>query len=250
MPLLRTLIRSLLYLPYNFRKLTGTGPFNGQIARFVDPARLTGANPLKAALWRHRVKQQHESSCSVASIAACLNAIRELQSPDAPLISQAELLKRVRTANWPQRMSDRGDNGKRGLPLFLLGRIVEDSLAAFGLAASAVDTVLTSRDPEKAPRLRQELLRRLQRFETGGDLLLIAHFDQGSFLPTLNIPHISPVGGFDDASGRVIVLDVDPDLALPYAIELDTFYQGLSCNFLHVFKPFGYGSGGYVAITL
>lgn len=250
MPLLRTLVRSLLYFPYSYRRLTGTGPFNGRVARFVDPVGLAGTNPLKAALWRHHVKQLHESTCSVASIAACINAIRELRTPDAPLISQAELLERVRTANWQQRMSDRGDNGRRGLPLPLLGRIVEDSLAAFGLSVSMVETVQASRDPAQSPRIRHELRQRLLRFETKGDCLLIAHFDQGSYLPALNIPHISPVGGFDEASGRVTVLDVDPELSRPYCIDFDTFYRGLSCNFLHIFKLFGYGSGGYVAITL
>lgn len=250
MPLLRTFIRSLLYLPYSFRRMTGTGPFNGRVARFVDPAQPPAHNPLQAALWHHHVKQLHASSCSVASIAACLNAIREVQTPSAPPISQAELLARVRTANWPQRMSDQGDNGKRGLPLFLLGRIVEDSLAAFDLAASAVETVQASRDPAQAPGIRHQLLQRLRRFEKAGDCLLIAHFDQGSFLPALNIPHISPVGGYDEASRQVTILDVDPELAQPYSIDLDTFYQGLSCNYLHVFRVFGFGSGGYVAITL
>ncbi len=250
MPLLRTLIRSLLYLPYGFRRLTGTGPFNGRVARSVDLSRQHPHNPLQAALWRHHVKQLHASSCSVASIAASLNAIREVQAPSAPFISQAELLSRVRTANWPQRMSDQGDNGKRGLPLSLLGRIVEDSLAAFNLPAGTVETIRASRDPDRAVGIRHHLNQCLYRFETAGDCLLIAHFDQGSFLPALNIPHISPVGGFDEASRRVTILDVDPELAHPYSIDLDTFYRGISCNFMYIFRVFGYGNGGYVAITL
>jgi len=250
MPLLRTLIRSLLYLPYAYRRLTGTGPFSGQVAGAVDLSRQQPHTPLQAALWRHHVKQLHASSCSVASIAACLNAIREIQAPAAPPISQAELLTRVRTANWPQRMSDQGDQGRRGLPLFLLGRIVEDSLAAFDLSTTAVETIQASRDPDRAPGIRHELELLLNRFETDGDCLLIAHFDQGAFLPALNIPHISPVGSFDATGRRVVILDVDPELAHPYTIDLDTFYQGVSCNVLHLFKPFGYGSGGYVAITL
>lgn len=250
MSFLRTLIRSLLYLPYGLRKVTGTGPFNGRVARYAELSPQHAHNPLQAALWRHHVKQLHASSCSVASIASCLNAIREIQAPTAPPISQAELLAAVRTANWPQRMSDQGDNGRRGLPLFLLGRIVEDSLAAFDLEVTAVETIQASRTPDRAPGIRQELHRRLHRFETAGDCLLIAHFDQGSFLAALNIPHISPVGGFDEASRRVTILDVDPELPCPYSVDLDTFYKGISSNFMHIFRVFGYGSGGYVTIML
>lgn len=245
----RILIRALLYLPYGLRRLTGTGTFNGKVARFAEQPNSAASPPLKAALWQNHVKQYHESSCSVASIAACLNAVRALRQPSTPLIDQMELLSRVRTANWKERMSDRGDNGRRGLPLELLGRIVKDSFAAYGLEGVAVATVQTSRAPDKAPAMRQELRARLLDFEKGR-CLLIAHFDQGSFLPALNIPHISPVGGFDAGSGEVVILDVDPEVPRPYSVSFDVFYRGLSCNYLHVFRPFGYGSGGYVLVNL
>jgi len=245
----RALIRALLYLPYSLRRLTGTGSSGGRLARPVERPPIAN-NPLQAALWRHHVRQQHASSCSVASIAACLNAMRSLQQPAAPPIEQHELLARVRTANWPERMSDRGDNGKRGLPLPLLGRIVEDSIAAFDLAAASVETVQVSREPDKAPGMREELRERLLDFADSGNCLLIAHFDQGAFLPGLDIPHISPVGGYDAVSGEVTILDVDPEVPRPYSVSFDTFFRGLSCNYLHFFRFLGYGSGGYVLIRL
>jgi len=58
------------------------------------------------------------------------------------------------------------------------------------------------------------------------------------------------VGGFDPVTQRVTLLDVDPSLPLPYRISFDTFYKGISTNYNHVFKPFGYGRGGYVYIQL
>jgi hypothetical protein len=70
------------------------------------------------------------------------------------------------------------------------------------------------------------------------------------FVPTLNIPHISPVGGFNAQTGDVLVLDVDPSLPCPYQIGFQTFCRGLSSNYHHVFRPFGYGSGGYVYVKL
>ena len=60
-------------------------------------------------------------------------------------------------------------------------------------------------------------------------------------MPTLNIPHISPVGAYDSAAGRVTMLDVDPEQKNPYAVDFDTFYQGLSCDYHHVLEAYGYG---------
>jgi len=45
------------------------------------------------------------------------------------------------------------------------------------------------------------------------------------------------------------MLDVDPAQEKPYRITFDTFYKGLSSNYNHVLKPFGFGSGGYVFVN-
>jgi hypothetical protein len=68
------------------------------------------------------------------------------------------------------------------------------------------------------------------------------------FLRTLNIPHISPVGGFDTKNGDVTILDVNIQQERPYKIPFDTFWKGLFSNYHNVLKPFGYKSGGYVFI--
>jgi hypothetical protein len=58
------------------------------------------------------------------------------------------------------------------------------------------------------------------------------------------------VGAYDAATGRVTVLDVDPDQEHPYEVTFNRFYQGLSTDYHHVFDAFGYGSGGYVYIRI
>jgi hypothetical protein len=132
--------------------------------------------------------------------------------------------------------------------LQLLGQVVKDSIAAYGLKVHTVDVVQTPKKiPLRSP-IRTRLKNRLQDFDRHGNGLIIVHFDQGTLVPTLNIPHISPVGAYDAVTDRVTMLDVDPEQENPYQVDFGTFYKGLSCDYHHVFEAFGYGSGGYVYI--
>ncbi|MGA6924768.1 MAG: phytochelatin synthase [Desulfosarcina sp.] len=250
MNLLRRLIQPYLYLRYGFHRLTGTGAFASDRARTVDAAVHPQWNPLKQAIWRYHVKQFHDSSCSVATVVACINAIRSLDHNGMRPLGQADLLERVTTGHWKERMSDGGYRGRRGLPLQLLGRVVEESIAVCGLRVLGVDVVQTPKACPSGSPIRAILKKRLQDFDRHGAGLVIAHFDQGAWVPTLDIPHISPVGAYDAASERITMLDVDPEQHRPYEIDFETFYKGLSENYHHVFDAFGYGSGGYVYIRM
>ena len=250
MNLRRIIIHTYFYIPYFFHKITGTGAFGRPDAEYISDPIQTGGNMLKAALLKHHVKQYHEASCSVATVVSVVNAIREKQTGEPVPISQMDILEKVRTAKWKERMSEKGDNGKRGLPLPLLGRIVKSSLDAYGIKYKTIETIETLKNFGLSEKIKKDLRNRLIDFETKGDCLIIAHFDQGAFLRTLNIPHISPVGGFDVETGDVTILDVDPQQEKPYKITFDTFCKGLFSNYHHVLKPFGYKSGGYVFVKL
>ena len=250
MNLHRLLIQVYFYARYGFHRLTGTGGFKNGLAYPDHTTADRRFPPLKQALWRYHVKQFHASSCSVASVVACVNAIRALKEGSIQPIGQADILERVTAGHWKARMSDEGYRGRRGLPLPLLGQVVKESLTVYGLKVRRVDTVQTPKDESPRSPVRSLLKRRLREFDRQGNGLIIAHFDQGAFVPTLNIPHISPVGAFDADAGRVTLLDVDPDQKRPYQVSFDTFYTGLSADYHHVLNAYGYGSGGYVYILL
>ena len=250
MSLRRIIIHTFFYSLYFFHKITGTGAFGRSEAEYINHPVNAGGNPLKAALLKHHVKQYHEASCSVATVVSVINAIREKQTGKHVPMSQMDILEKVRTAKWKERMSEKGDNGKRGLPLPLLGEIVKSSLDAYGIEYTTVETVEAPRNSGQSEKVIKELKKRLSDFETKGDCLLIAHFDQGAFIRTLNIPHISPVGGFDTKNGDVTILDVDPQQEKPYKITFDTFCKGLFSNYHNLLRPFGFRSGGYVYIKL
>lgn len=250
MNLLRNLIRPYLYARYGVHRVTGTGAFQDGGVRPVKACAQAGWNPLKQAIWKFHVKQLHDSSCSVAAVTSCINAIRFVQNGHSDPIGQAGILERVTTGHWKERMTDGGYRGRRGLPLPLLGQVVRDSIAAYQLTVRAVDIVQTPKTSPPGSALRKTLKKRLRDFDREGSGLILAHFDQGALVRTLNIPHISPVGAYDAATDQVTMLDVDPEQETPYEVDFDRFYGGLSTDYHHVFQAFGYGSGGYVYVQI
>lgn len=250
MRLFRRFLHAWLYLPYGYRRLLGTGPFGRHAVVRVNAAARSPSNAVIQALWKHRVKQYNEASCSVASVATVVNALREIQGIAGPPLRQQDLLDAVRTVRWKERMAAGGDNGRRGLPLPLLAAVVESSLDVYGIGYRLVETIPATRKKDAAKAVRTVLLRRLRAFARNGSCVLIAHFDQGAVVPTLNIPHISPVGDYDSRTGRVTILDVDIDQERPYRISFDRFHAGLASDYHGFFRPFGYGSGGAVCIHL
>jgi hypothetical protein len=237
-------------LPYYFHRLTRTGAFTNGPGGMVRESQPAAGNALKRALWRHYVKQYHESSCSVAAVATVINALGEVTRGAADHVTQMDLLDRVRAGNWKKRMSPEGDDGKHGMPFGLFGEVVKGSIDAFQIPVLSVETVdlRKSRLPE---REKKALLRsRLEAFETQGDGVIIIHFDQGAYVPDLNIPHISPVGGYDSATGRVTIMDVDQGQSGPYSVSFDRFYRGISKPYPFPFRLGEMSNGGYIYIRL
>lgn len=248
--IIHTTIHTYLHIPFYYHKLTRTGAFdNGVVEMVREPMPATGTS-LKRLLWKHYVRQYHEASCSVASVATVINALGEGINGQSEEITQMDLLDKVKTGNWKKRMSPEGDDGKRGLPLALLGEVVKGSLEAFQIPFASIETVDPQQEPLPAQEKKETLRNRLREFETLGNGVIIAHFDQGAFIPELNIPHISPVGGYDDRTDRVTVLDVDRYQSTPYTIPFERFYWGISKKYLQPFRFFGLSNGGYVYIRL
>jgi hypothetical protein len=246
----RCLIQAYLYLRYHFHQLTQTGAFGSKGAKFIDNFDTINGHALKKALFKYYIKQFHESSCSVASVVTVINAIRSTQKRAFIPITQMEILEKVRTAHWKERMGPNGYHGRRGLPLSLLEKVMADSFAVYQVNYRKLMAVQMKKNSRRTSYLKKELLDRLITFEKQGRSVIVAHFDQGVYLKSENIPHISPIGGFDQSSGLVTILDVDHFQPNPYQIDFDTFYSGLASDYHHVFRPFGYNSGGYIWIQL
>lgn len=250
MHLIRWAIRPYLYTRYYFERWTRTGGFGSDPARSITDSYTPDGNWLKDGLHRYHVKQFHESSCSVASVVSAVNTLKEHQSKIWTPITQHDLLDNVRAAHWKERMGPNGYKGRRGLPLNVLGEVVEASLKVYDIQYKTVEIIQTTRHRNTIDQTRQQLENHLIQFEKDASCLLIAHFDQGSLLPEMHIPHISPVGGYDPETKMVKMLDVDAEVPHPYEISFDRFYSGLSTDYNAVFRHYGYAEGGYILIRL
>ncbi|WP_020590168.1 phytochelatin synthase family protein [Desulfobacter curvatus] len=244
------IVRTYLTLRYFFHWATRTGSFGPGQAKHMTPSPgLSKGQSLQAALFRHHVKQYHESSCSVASVVCVVNVLRERYRCPGPIVTQPAILEKVRTAHWKERMGPDGYEGRRGLPLAVLTAVVEDSLRIYDIPFKKVEMIQGCLGQGRT-RVRQQIRGHLKNFQFLDNCLIIAHFDQGTFIKEMNIPHISPVGGFDPSTGLVTILDVDPDQESAYDIPFNRFYKGIATRYAGVFRPFGYDCGGIVVIHL
>jgi len=242
------IVRPYLVIRYFLHWATRTGSFGpGQARHITSFSGLSRGQSLQAALFRHHVKQYHESSCSVASVVCVVNVLRERYGCPGPTVTQQDILEEVRTAHWKERMEPDGYKGRRGLPPEVLTAVVQDSLMAYDVPFKKVEMI---QGTLTQGRESQQILRHLKNFQFLDNCLILAHFDQGTFIKELNIPHISPVGGFDPSTGFVSILDVDPDQELAYGIPFNRFYKGIATPYAAVFRPFGYDRGGVVVVHL
>ncbi|PIE62428.1 MAG: phytochelatin synthase [Desulfobacter postgatei] len=245
------IVRTYLIIRYLFHWMTRTGSFGPGQARYnTRPFKPSSERQrLQTALFRHHVKQFHESSCSVATVVCLVNVLRERYKCPGPTVTQQAILEKVKTAHWKERMEPDGYQGRRGLPLGVLTAVVKDSLITYNLPFKMVEMIQGDLNQDSAG-LRGQLLGHLENFQFRDNCLIIAHFDQGCFVKELNIPHISPVAGFDPSTGLVSILDVDPEQKLGYEISFNRFCKGISTRYAGVFRPFGYDRGGVVVVHL
>ncbi len=207
---------------------------------------------ISRALLENFIPQFSPSSCSVASAATVLNAamVHLGLSGDGKRITQREILEKINTVNWKERVGKSGYQGRRGLPIELLGTALESCFRAFGIPFREIQTIPLTRRTNHLGLRKKELHSRLTAFHQQENSFIVAHFNQGVFIRGLHLPHISPVGAYNPAQKSLLILDVDPDQPAPYWISLDTFFEGLCWDYGGILKPYGYSGGGYVWIRL
>lgn len=154
--------------------------------------------------------QATSSACSLASVAMAVNALRGLPpGSEDELVTQAGLLEAVADEAWTARNAEGGD----GVLFEDLVAAVQKSLAAYGLADAAIEAFEPEDSgPESLARLRAILAEN----EASARDVVLAYFNQGVLTGDWDGPHISPIGAYDAASARVLVMDVDRQWYVPY----------------------------------
>jgi len=192
----------------------------------------------------HYQGQEKPDSCSVAAVAMVMNAIARteggLKASDANF-RQDRLLEEVRAARWKERVTAKGWEGRKGLTLAELEEVTAAALKTYGLAGWTV----SRRAFEAAtPQALGELRGILAANEASADDFVIVHFLQDKLTDDPGGPyaHISPVGAYDAASDRVLILDVDREYYSPYWVGLERLLVALSS------RTAAYGHGGLLIV--
>lgn len=187
----------------------------------------------------HYTGQNNNLSCSVAAVATVLNAIArtegDLRASDANF-QQAQLIDDVGAAHWKERVTGSGWNGRAGLTLAELEEVAAEALKRYGITGWTT-SLRSFRDV--SPEALDDLRAILEANEGSADDFVILHFLQDRLTDDPGGPyaHISPVGAYDAASGRVLILDVDREYYGPYWVGVERLLAALSART----PPFGYG---------
>lgn len=153
--------------------------------------------------------QSTDSACSLAAIAMLINALRGLP-PFAtdPLVTQKGLLTAAAKPEWAKETAAGGS----GVTWQGFVGYVSRSLEAYGLDAEI--EVLKPADNSQATL---DAVRRLLTDNEVSDRdIVLVYFNQGVLTGDWDGPHISPIGAYDAARRRVLVMDVDRQWYVPY----------------------------------
>lgn len=190
--------------------------------------RATGSAPDFWSLVPFYVPQFNDFSCSTAAVTMVVNGFlhpagRTLADTERN-VTQADLLARVREIPWQELVSPAGSRGRHGLELGELAMATKCSLDQYGLADGCVEIF------EFAAGDLAGLRQVLARNEADAHDYLLAHFVQDELTGARGgpYPHVSPVGAYDAASGRALILDVDRDWYEPYWVSAEDLLRALT----------------------
>jgi hypothetical protein len=224
------------------------GPKGNPIATPLSSEHTFLGNSISSPFWRlmpYYVPQNNEYACSAAALSMVVNGILRAQNAGLrdsdKIITQADLLDKVRKENWKERLSKEGYNGKHGLTLDQLESVTREALAVFSLTNCAAEKVSFGKTPERDLTALRDIL---AASELSGDFLII-HFVQDDLTDAAGGPyaHISPIGAYDSKTKRVLILDVDREWYEPYWVSDEALLKAL------VHKTEHWGQGGIVRVS-
>jgi Phytochelatin synthase len=191
---------------------------NGKYAPWVSLLRedsgylRTAPAPAYWALAPYYVGQFTETACSLASAVMVVNAGRAdmARSAGSKLVTQPSLLDTVGSDLW--RAGVATDDG-HGVGLLQLQGLLAAGLRAHDLTAEVAAVPLEQRTEEATARFRTVL----RAGEAAPGQFVIAHYYMATVIGSGDYGHFSPLGAYDAARDRVLILDV-------YRVELEPYW--------------------------
>ena len=156
------------------------------------------------------VKPQFTSSaCSIASVTAVLNGLAGLPArAEDTVVSQTDLLDLTDSAEWAGLSAEGGD----GVTFEQLHGFTQAAVTAREMPLAVTVFRPQTDDAATLDALRAALAAN----EGGAEDAILVYFNQGVVTGDWDGPHISPIGAYDAASDRVLILEVDQEWYIPY----------------------------------
>ncbi|MCI0429283.1 MAG: phytochelatin synthase family protein [Rhodospirillales bacterium] len=215
---------------------------NGKYAPWVSLLREDSAYlrmapaPAYWALAPYYVGQFTETACSLASVVMVVNAGRAhtARSAGSKLVTQPSLLDAVGSDLW--RAGVERDDG-RGVGLLQLQGLLAAGLRAHDLPAAEVAAVpLVQHTDEAMARFRAVL----RACEAAPGQFVIANYYMAAVIGRGDYGHFSPIGAYDAAHDRVLILDVYRVELEPYWVPAPRLLEGMATISRADGEPRGY----------
>ncbi|MFA6029431.1 MAG: phytochelatin synthase family protein [Elusimicrobiota bacterium] len=212
-----------------------------------EHAYLSSSSGVSSDYWRlspFYVPQYNEYSCSAAAAVAAFNALlsqgRERGDSDRNL-TQAALLADPVNADWRDLLSPAGLKGRHGVTLEQLEAFLKRNLKPRGCRGCTVERREVSETGEET---REAFRKALAAGENDPHDVLLVHFVQDELTKAPGGPfaHVSPVGGYDAATRRVLILDVDRDWYEPYWVPERRLVEAMAR------RTREFGCGGWIRL--
>jgi len=206
------------------------GPANGKYAPWVSLLRedsgylRVAPAPAYWALTPYYVGQFTETACSLASAVMVVNASRAniAREAGAELVTQPSLLAAVGSEPWRAGVVD--DDG-HGVSLMQLQGLLAASLGVNDITSADVEAVsLVQHTADGLARFRDTL----HACEAAPGRFVIANYHMAAVIGRGDYGHFSPVGAYDAASDRVLILDVYRVELEPYWVPAERLFEGMA----------------------
>jgi hypothetical protein len=186
------------------------------------------------------VPQETSSDCSAAAVTMALNALLGLpENADEEIVTESALLEEVKDAKWSMQVAEEGP----GVTFDDFNRVLRASLNAFDLEDATLEVVQPkAADAAALAKLKAALAAN----EESEDDVILVYFNQGVITGDWDGPHISPIGAYDAANDRVLIMDVDRDWYVPYWTSTATLLAALVKPISAEHGVLAGGTGGYI----
>jgi hypothetical protein len=203
----------------------------------ADSAYLRSASaPAYWALSPYYVGQYTESACSLASATMIVNAARaeRARCAGSKLITQQALLDAVDSTEWRAGVSHNDGNG---VGLRQLQTLLQAGLSTCAAGPAEIEAVPLLRN---APAEKAALRQTLREGEEAPGRFVIANYYMAAVIGDGDYGHFSPVGAYDAARDRVLMLDVYRVELEPYWVPFERLFDGMATISRADGEPRGY----------